>query len=55
MATRWRAEFNTIRLRLMKIAIRVVEYGSRIRASLPSSCPDNALFKSLALGLSPSG
>ena len=50
-----RAEFHTIRLALMKIALRVVEYGSRIRASMPSSCPEKALFRSLALGLSPSG
>jgi Transposase DDE domain group 1 len=50
-----KAEFNTIRLRLLKIAVRVVEYGSRIRAHLPSSMPEKTLFRSLALGLSPSG
>ena len=50
-----RAEFNTIRLRLLKIAVRVVEHASRIRAHLPSSCVEKALFRSLALGLSPSG
>ena len=50
-----RAEFNTIRLRLLKIAARVVEYGSRIRVHLPASCVERTLFRSLALGLSPSG
>ena len=50
-----KAEFNTIRLRLLKIAARVVEYASRIRVHLPSSCPEKTLFRSLALGLSPSG
>ena len=50
-----RAEFHTIRLRLMKIAVRVVEHASRIRAHLPSSCVEKALFRNLALGLSPSG
>ena len=50
-----KAEFNTLRLRLLKIAARVIEYGSRIRVHLPSSCVEKALFRSLALGLSPSG
>jgi hypothetical protein len=50
-----RAEFHTIRLRLLKIAIRVVEHGRRIRAHLPSSCVEKTLFRALALGLSPSG
>ena len=50
-----RAEFHTIRLRLLKIAVRVVEHASRIRAHLPASCVEKTLFRSLALGLSPSG
>jgi Transposase DDE domain group 1 len=50
-----RAEFHTLRLKLLKIAVRVVEYGHRIRAHLPTSCPEKALFRQLALGLSPSG
>jgi hypothetical protein len=32
-----KAEFNTLRLRLLKIAARVVEHGSRIGVRLPSS------------------
>jgi len=50
-----KAEFRTIRLRLLKIAGRVVEHASRIRVHLPASCPEKALFRTLALGLSPSG
>jgi hypothetical protein len=50
-----RAEFNTLRLRLLKIAARVVEYGHRIRVHLPTSCIEKALFRQIALGLSPSG
>jgi hypothetical protein len=50
-----KAEFNTLRLRLLKVAIRVVEHGHRIRAHLPTSMADKALFRQIALGLSPSG
>ena len=48
-----KAEFNTLRLRLLKIAARVVEHGSRIRVRLPSSCPDAFLFRKIVLGLTP--
>ena len=50
-----KAEFATIRERLVKIAARVIEHGARIRIQLPTSCPDGALFRTIALGLSPSG
>jgi hypothetical protein len=50
-----KAEFATLRLKLLKVAVRVVEHATRIRAHLPTSCPEKALFRSLALGLSPSG
>ena len=50
-----RCEFNTLRLRLLKIAARVVEHGHRIRMHLPSSMPEKALFRAIALGLSPFG
>ncbi len=49
-----KAQFNTLRLRLLKIAARVVEHGSRIRVRLPSSCPDAFLFRQVVLGLTPS-
>lgn len=50
-----KAEFHTLRLRLFKIAARVVEHASRIRVHLPSSCVEKTLFRGIALGLSPSG
>ena len=50
-----KAEFNTLRLRLLKIAVRVVEHATRIRAHLPTSMPEKTLFRAVALGLSPSG
>ena len=50
-----RAEFHTLRLRLLKIAVRVVEHATRIRAHLPTSCLEKALFRQIALSLAPSG
>ncbi len=50
-----KAEFNTLRLRLLKIAARVIEHGRRIRVHLPTSTPEKTLFRAIALGLSPSG
>ena len=50
-----RCEFNTLRLRLLKTAARVIEHGRRIRMHLPSNCVERSLFRSLAIGLSPSG
>ncbi len=41
-------EFNTLRLRLIKIAARVAEGAARIRVWLPTACPDAALFRFLA-------
>ena len=43
-----RAEFKTLRLRLIKIAARVVEGTARIRVWLPTACPDRAIFSLLA-------
>jgi len=42
------AEFATLRLRLLKIAARVVEGAARIRIYLPTVCPDAAIFRLLA-------
>src|SRR6201987_221245 len=50
-----RAEFATIRERLIKIAARVIEHIARIRIQLPPSCPEGALFRPVALGLMQSG
>jgi hypothetical protein len=43
-----KAEFATLRLRLLKIAGCVVEKASRVRVFLASACPDQALFRLLA-------
>jgi hypothetical protein len=49
------AEFATIRERLIKIGARVIEHIARIRIQLPTSCPERALFRAVALSLMPSG
>ena len=48
-----RAEFVTLRLRLLKIAVRVQETTSRIRLAFASCCPDADLFRRLAGALAP--
>ena len=40
-------EFTTIRLRLLKIAVRIKETASRVRLAFASACPDAALFRGL--------
>jgi hypothetical protein len=50
-----RAEFATIRERLIKIGARVVEHIARLRIHLPASCPERALFRQIALRLMPAG
>jgi hypothetical protein len=42
-----RGEFSTIRLRLLKIAVRIKETASRVRLAFASNCPDAALFRGL--------
>ncbi len=49
-----KAEFATIRERLIKIGARVIEHLARIRIQLPTSCPEGALFRTVALGIMPS-
>ena len=46
-----KAEFATLRLRLLKVAARVIESASRIRVAFASACPDAALFRTIATGL----
>jgi hypothetical protein len=42
----WRtAQFDTLRLRLVKIAARVVEMKTAIKIHLPTSCPDQQFFR----------
>jgi hypothetical protein len=43
-----RAEFATLRLRLVKIGARVIEHAARIRVHLPTSCPERSVFAQLA-------
>ena len=47
------AEFNTIRLRLLKIAARVIETATRVRLAFAAACPDADLFRGLANALVP--
>jgi hypothetical protein len=42
----WRvAPFDTLRLRLLKIVARVVEWKTKVMVHLPSACPDQALLR----------
>lgn len=43
------AQFDTLRLRLLKVAARIVEKATRIRVVLPTNCPDQALFRFLSI------
>jgi len=38
------AQFDTLRLRLLKIAARVVEWKTKVMLHLPSACPDQAIL-----------
>jgi len=46
-----KAEFATLRLRLLKVAARVIESTTRIRVAFASACPDAATFRSIAHAL----
>jgi Transposase DDE domain group 1 len=48
-----KAEFVSLRERLFKIGARVIEHVARIRVHLPTSCPEHALFRVVALNLMP--
>ena len=42
----WRvAQFDTLRLRLIKIAARIVEMKTIIRVHLPASCPAQDILR----------
>jgi hypothetical protein len=49
------AEFVTIRLRLIKIAARVIETASRVRLAFAAGCPQAVLFHGLPGALAPLG
>ena len=47
-ASTWRVmQFDTLRLRLIKLAARVVESKTQVKIHLPSSAPDQAIFAML--------
>ena len=46
-------EFSTIRLRLLKIAVRVRETGTRIKLAFAANCPNADLFRDLICSLIP--
>ena len=42
----WRvAQFDTLRLRLIKLATRLVALKARVMLHLPSACPDSAILR----------
>lgn len=50
-----RAEFTTLRARLLKIAARITETATRVRIAFAASCPEATLFASLARCAQPAG
>lgn len=48
-----KAEFATLRLRLLKLGARVIETASRIRMAFAAACPEAVLFRHLAGTLRP--
>src|SRR4051794_7118813 len=49
------AEFNTIRLRILKLGVRVVETASRVRLAFAAGCPEATLIRHIAAALMPAG
>jgi hypothetical protein len=49
------AEFTTLRMRLIKIAARIVETASRVRIAFAAAHPEAALFVSLVRCIQPAG
>ena len=50
-----KAEFATLRLRVLKLAARVTETASRVRIAFAAHCPEAALIRHLATVLLPTG
>lgn len=48
-----KAEFATLRLRLLKLGARVTETASRIRIAFAAACPEAEIFRHLASALRP--
>ena len=52
----WRtAQFDTLRLRLIKLAARVIETATRIRVAFASACPDKEIVAHLARAFAAQG
>ena len=49
------AEFKTVRLRLIKVAARIIETATRVRIAFTASCPEAELFARIARWLQPAG
>lgn len=47
------SEFATLRLRLLKVAARVIETATRIRVAFASACPDASTFQTVAAAFRP--
>jgi len=44
----WRVmQFDSLRLRLVKIAVRILEMKTQIRLHLPSACPYQAILRTV--------
>uniref|UniRef100_UPI0019543350 transposase n=3 Tax=Gammaproteobacteria TaxID=1236 RepID=UPI0019543350 len=50
-----KAEFATLRLRLLKLGARVTETASRIRLAFAAACPEASLVRAIAVTLQPAG
>ncbi|GIX19358.1 MAG: hypothetical protein KatS3mg120_1034 [Erythrobacter sp.] len=48
-----KAEFTTLRLRLLKVAARVMESATRIRVAFASAYPDADLLRAIVRTLKP--
>lgn len=48
-----KAEFTTLRLRLLKVAARVMESATRIGVPFASTCPGAGLLRAIVLALKP--
>ena len=46
-----KAEFATLRLRMLKIAARVTETAARVRLAFAAACPEADLFRALPAAL----
>src|SRR3954462_12574069 len=49
------AEFKTVRLRLIKVAARIIETTRRVRIAFVACCPEAELFGGIARWLQPAG